>query len=640
MKRLLKAIFGRKPATIRKTNKQRFQPTLDTLEQRLALNFDFATPALPGQDVADIEDDVLYIRGTDGNDLITLEIEDDNPNQVRATVYQLDGWNLVELDSDDFWINNFDAIEIRGFDGNDTIANMTHLATTMFGGEDHDDLFSGSGDDVMVGGAGNDDYEFYPELNSIKFPGVEYNFDTFGSDTIVEETAQGSDRLRLRELQTGVNLDLANANPQAVAPGILNLTLRNAANQVSEIEKVYGTDYADTIFGNHLANHLYGYSGDDVLVGRAGNDSLYGSSGNDTLEGQDGDDYLSGDFDNDTYVFNNLVVSNLGKDTVREYSGRGQDTFDFSAMVLDQYMMGINLDLAITGDQDLDYGSYSPFALELNLSTAEIEDVKATDGYDNVKGNALDNHIWTYGMGDNLEGRGGNDILEGGSYNDSYVFNNQSTTNLGHDTVVETSYADSDRLNFYSMDRGVLVNLASTGIQTVASGALQLTLSSSTGIENVSGTQYADTIYGNSRNNNIYAYNGDDWVYGYSGNDTLGGGNGIDRLYGGNNHDRLDGGNHNDYLYGEGGQDTLIGGDGADYLNGDYLNHYTSDGYNDQLYGYTQYSNTDGDRDMFVHHRRYVYQNGRYTSVDAGWETLAGFNSSEDIRHYYYSWSF
>ena len=642
MTRLFRNLFARKSATSTAGNRK-FRPLVDTLEERLLLNFDFDVPGTPDDDLICEENNVLYIRGTDESDLITVEIDQDDPDKVRATVYQIDGWNLIELDSETEEFNDFDRIEIRGFGEADMIANLidrNDVITYMFGGAGRDEMYSGRGTDKMIGGEDNDTYHFQHEFNSIYYQGVQYDFANLGNDTIVEDANQGTDSLRFRELEGAVNLNMAKANPQTVSTGILNLTLRNDANQLSAVEKVYGSNFSDTILGNELDNYLYGYSGNDHLVGQGGDDYLNGGYDNDTLEGLAGDDSLYGDRGDDTYIFNNLVVSNLGTDTIREYAGRGHDTLDFSDMVLDQYLMGINLDLAITGDQDLDYGTYSPFALNLNLWSSEIEDVKATDGYDTVRGNAYDNHIWGYGRGDALEGRGGDDVLDGGDYNDTYYFKNLDGSDLGHDTVVEAANDDSDRLHFYNMDRGVVVNLASTGTQTVAGGALQLTLSSNTGIENVSGSQYGDTIYGNNRANNIYAYNGDDWVYGYNGNDTLSGGNGSDRLYGGNDHDRLDGGNNNDYLYGEGGQDTLIGGDGADYLNGDYTNHYVSDGYNDMLYGYTTWNNNDGDRDMFVHHRRYVYNGWYYTSVDAGWETLAGFNSSEDIRHYYYGWNF
>lgn len=56
-------------------------------------------------------------------------------------------------------------------------------------------------------------------------------------------------------------------------------------------------------------------------------------------------------------------------------------------------------------------------------------------------------------------------------------------------------------------------------------------------IENVIGSNQADTIHGNSENNVFFGYNGDDNLYGYAGNDTLYSGKGKDFLSGGANND-------------------------------------------------------------------------------------------------------
>ena len=57
----------------------------------------------------------------------------------------------------------------------------------------------------------------------------------------------------------GINLDLEAVGPQAVSPGLLNLTLTNPLS----INKVVGTPYPDTILGNGR---------DDTLIGNGGAD--------------------------------------------------------------------------------------------------------------------------------------------------------------------------------------------------------------------------------------------------------------------------------------------------------------------------------------------------------------------------------
>ncbi|GKT31482.1 hypothetical protein ADUPG1_002053, partial [Aduncisulcus paluster] len=66
-------------------------------------------------------------------------------------------------------------------------------------------------------------------------------------------------------------------------------------------------------------------------------------------------------------------------------------------------------------------------------------------------------------------------------------------------------------------------------------------------IENVIGSNFADTITGDEKNNSLDGRKGNDTLYGKAGNDTLKGGDG---------NDTLNGGKGNDYLYGEDGENT------------------------------------------------------------------------------------
>src|SRR5262249_31327420 len=141
---------------------------------------------------------------------------------------------------------------------------------------------------------------------------------------------------------------------------------------------------------------------------------------------------------------------------------------------------------------------------------------------------------------DTLEGRGGNDQLTGGSGDDTYVF---AGLNLGSDTITEAANADDDTLDFthfgptfmvvgQPLPPGVTIVLWNTSPQIVNSVngvvSLQLTISDTTGIEDVLGSAFDDTIWGNSRGN---------WLDGGAGNDLLVGLDGNDSLYGGLGND-------------------------------------------------------------------------------------------------------
>ncbi len=161
---------------------------------------------------------------------------------------------------------------------------------------------------------------------------------------------------------------------------------------------------------------------------------------------------------------------------------------------------------------------------------------------------------------DTLEGRGGNDTLRGGANSDTYRF---VGTQLGSDVVAEAPNFSVDTLDFSGFaGGGVDVDLASTNERVINAGDLSLRLLSSTGIENVVGTNAADTIRGNGRDNVLNGLGSRDYLYGRAGADDLFGGSGDDFLFG-------EAGN--DDLFGEAGLDNLDGGADADTLDGGYF---------------------------------------------------------------------
>lgn len=84
-------------------------------------------------------------------------------------------------------------------------------------------------------------------------------------------------------------------------------------------------------------------------------------------------------------------------------------------------------------------------------------------------------------------------------------------------------------------------------------------------IENVRGSNGADTIQGNEAANILF---GDQAATGIGGNDVMGGGDGNDVLYGGTGNDQLSGGGGNDKLFGDVGNDIISGGAGIDQIEG------------------------------------------------------------------------
>jgi autotransporter-associated beta strand protein len=292
-----------------------------------------------------------------------------------------------------------------------------------------------------------------------------------------------------------------------------------------------------------------------------------------TVQGWTGVATLTGLTGNDRYVFSGTESASV---TIVEGADADTDTLDFTALANG----GVSVDLAATTAQSLVAG------LTLTLSTATgIEDVTGTAFADTVQGNARDNTLAGLAGDDTLSGRLGNDTfdggagtdttaesadvdftlaaatltgvgsdtlagietvnlaagaghntftvdgwtgnasLTGGAGNDSYVFTGTASANV---TIVESADTDTDTLDFTTLaNGGVSLDLAVTTAQAVSAG-LTLTLSTATGLENVTGTALADTLLGNTRHNVLSGLAGDDTLSGRDGNDTFDGGTGSD----------------------------------------------------------------------------------------------------------------
>ena len=406
--------------------------------------------------------------------------------------------------------------------GSDTLAGIEGANLTAGSGANTFTLVAWTGSAILSGNAGNDAYVF---------TGTES-----ASVTIIEAADADADSLDFTNLANGgVNLDLAATTAQTLVAG-LTLTISSATG----LENVIGTALADTIVGNARSNTFSGIAGDDTLAGRAGHDR---------------------------YVFTGALSASV---TVIESADADADTLDFSELSSG----GLAVDLAATALQSIATG------LTLTLSTATgIENVVGTAFADTLAGNSRDNVFSGLAGDDRLDGGAGTDTvvesadvdftltpssltgvgsdtlagieaailtagagantftvnawtgsatLTGGTGNDRYVFVGAVSASIA---IAEGADANTDTLDFSALslggDTGVSVDLALTSPQAVTA-TLTLTLSDTTGIENITGTASADTMLGNARDNSITALGGSDTLAGRAGSNTLDGGAGTD----------------------------------------------------------------------------------------------------------------
>ncbi|HBH51207.1 MAG TPA: hypothetical protein DDY91_04870, partial [Planctomycetaceae bacterium] len=233
-----------------------------------------------------------------------------------------------------------------------------------------------------------------------------------------------------------------------------------------------------------------------LLAGGAGQDSLTAGTGHDTLIGGAGSDVLAGGAGNDRYAFDTDFA--LGSDTLNDASGT--DTLDFSSTtgVSNTVRLGDTVAQVVNANLTLTLNSASAF-----------ENVTGGMAADALYGNSLANRI---------EGLGGDDLLSGGTGNDTYCFVADSL--LGTDTVVEASTnGTADLLEFEGTSSNLKVDLA-IATEQVINPNLKLVLSQGATIENVSGGAGDDLISGNLLANRLEGRGGNDQIVGREGNDT------------------------------------------------------------------------------------------------------------------------
>ncbi|MGK9171289.1 hypothetical protein KXR53_33670 [Inquilinus limosus] len=209
--------------------------------------------------------------------------------------------------------------------------------------------------------------------------------------------------------------------------------------------------------------------GDDFLLGTIG-----GGAGNDYVEGKGGLDLLTG--------------------------GTGTDTVGYSESDVGVHINLGNLLLGLLGA----WGGDADGDVLVN----GFENVVGSAHADDITGDAGANILVGLEDADRLDGSGGDDTLIGG---------------IGADELI--GGRGSDTASYALATAGVAVSLSTgTGTQGEAAG------DTLTGIENLTGSAFADVLEGSALANRIQAGAGDDTIIGTDGLDVIDGGAGDDTL--------------------------------------------------------------------------------------------------------------
>jgi Ca2+-binding RTX toxin-like protein len=301
---------------------------------------------------------------------------------------------------------------------------------------------------------------------------------------------------------------------------------------------VHGTKGDDDIDYNSVTDvgdTVYGYEGNDSVSGRDGNDTLIGGDGIDNLMGNDGDDLLIGGEGGD------FLSGNAGTDTA-SYA----DSDESVVVDLDwEDSWGYGFGSGGTAEHDLVQG------IENLIGSSYADTLEGSDADNVIDGGAGADTLYGKGGADLLKGAGGADTLNGG--------NGADTLKGGGGADMLNGGNGNDTASYEASPEGVSVLLYTDDAAGGDAEGDELN-----GIENLSGSAFADVLWGGDGGNELHGLDGNDTLKGFGGADSLMGGTGSDTLEGMNGSDMLRGDNGHDILNGGAGRDDLYGGSGGD----------------------------------------------------------------------------
>ena len=284
-----------------------------------------------------------------------------------------------------------------GGNGNDVVYDLGAL----FGGFGGDDVIAlGAGDDTLISA-----YDLPNNLSGGSHAGYYGGIGTDTLDFSIDTT-------------TGVIVDLVQ--------GFVDSTIVSYKTQAVFFENVTGTNFADFISGDAGNNVLSGLGGNDSIGGGDGNDTVYGGEGDDTLSGGAGQDFLSGDAGQDK------LEGGDGNDTI--YGGDGTD-FVYGGNGDDYSLGGAGDDLMYGGAGDDKF---------FGLDGKDV--IFAGDGDDVASGDAGDDIVYGENGNDTVSGGDGNDTVFGGAGRDTLNGNSGAdrlTGGLGKDFLSGGDGADT-----------------------------------------------------------------------------------------------------------------------------------------------------------------------------------------------------
>ncbi|MGE0658933.1 MAG: hypothetical protein AB7F36_02725 [Reyranellaceae bacterium] len=221
---------------------------------------------------------------------------------------------------------------IYGGAGNDVIfgddqdpLSLLGGADTLYGGLGSDTISGGVGDDTLYGGAALDSL-FGGAGNDRIFADIAANaFGGDGSDLIVATFASPADSFTITGGLDDVATDGADAVYVAGSYARIDASLGAGQDRYIASSTDSGAPQVDRVFGEIGNDLISTWYGDDMLDGGGASDALWGGAGSDTIYGGGGTDYLYGGWGD-----NDVLVGGAGTDYYywSRTDGQGDQIFD------------------------------------------------------------------------------------------------------------------------------------------------------------------------------------------------------------------------------------------------------------------------------------------------------------------------
>ena len=479
---------------------------------------------------------IEYARGGSGNDTLIGNTADNEfrGNGGSDSILGGNGYDIADyannLASQAVSVNLGTGRANDGLGGTDTLSSIEYARggagnDTLIGGDANERFRGNAGNDTIMGGNGNEDIlDLSPTNGSVsvnlasgiandglggtdRFTGIEGVYAGTGADTLIGgigndifDGGMNGDRIEGGLGADRVRYWVVAGNNGAITRGVsVDLIAGRATDgwggqdTLIGIERITGTDFADTMLGDLVSNRFNGRNGNDSFDGGLSLDWLEFVNAADTsgvtvnlMNGMATDG--AGGTDRFTSIENviggNLSdhltgIAQLGRSTSRLRGAGGSDT-----------LVGIVGEFVVADYADQTMG------LSINLASGSVNDgLGGIDSLVNIRGALM------YGnFADTLIGSNGDDWLSAGAGNDSIV------GGAGLDIL---SYDGNPEI-------GVSVNLV-TGRASDGDGGTD----TFTGIENVWVSYSNDTVIGDSLGNMMGLGAGADYADAAGGQDTI-----------------------------------------------------------------------------------------------------------------------